>query len=145
MAGPAPRLLLAALVACLALSGCTIESPLAVRRVWADYNTLRAPAVYYQKTSRVPIDSARVRELRWQYNAGPDDPGSISPVPPTRIVTSGHDAASQSPAAGPFTPLPPQPGKLDTPTPAPPAAPVAGQPPDSNRTAQSRDAWRFIH
>jgi hypothetical protein len=145
MSRPVSRLLRAVLVAaCLAVTGCTIESPLAVRRVWADYNTLCAPAVYYQTTSRVPIDSARVRELRWLYNAGPDDPDAISPVPPTRILTSRTDGAMKVPAAQ-STPLPPQPGKMDVPNPSVPTGPVAGQPPDSSRTALSRDAWRFIH
>jgi hypothetical protein len=144
MSGSIDRIPLAAFaVAAMTVGGCTIESPLAVRRVWADYNTLRTPAIYYEKTSRVPMDSARVRELRWIYNAGPHETGLVlMPGAIERPAAIGTPAsrASGSPS------LPPRPDNTEQPGSAPPSAgPVAAPPPDPGRTAQSRDAWRFIH
>jgi hypothetical protein len=146
MSGSAYRVLAAAsAVVAVTVSGCTIESPLAVRRCWADYNTLRADAVIYETTSRVPLDSARVRELRWMYNAGPHEPGRMILLPVVKKPVAGTNSASAS-ASTTVSPLPPPPVKLDAPdSTAPPAGPVAAQPPDAERTAQSHDAWRFIH
>jgi hypothetical protein len=147
MSGSIDRIPLAAFaVAAMTVGGCTIESPLAVRRVWADYNTLRTPAIYYEKTSRVPMDSARVRELRWIYNAGPHETGGMTLLPVSSKPSAAMSSAAAPSSASQSSPLPPRPGTMQTPdVPAPPAGPVAAQPPDPGRTARSSDAWRFIH
>jgi len=66
----------------LLLAGCVIESPLALRKFWADYNTLNSPAVFYDKISHMPPSSAQVKELRWMYNMGPHEVGPHSLIPP---------------------------------------------------------------
>ncbi|MFQ5730824.1 MAG: hypothetical protein ACE5KM_02595 [Planctomycetaceae bacterium] len=147
---------------CAALTGCTIESPLSVRRVWADFNTLRMPAVYYDKVSHVPMDAARVRELRWMYNKGPHELGPYSLIPPPRglqptpaptespndsdvapPLPKGGKPLPQSPAGrspgGP--PLPPLPGQLNLPR---STGPVADRRKRRSRTTQVPGAWRFL-
>ena len=151
------RLLIAIMpAACAVLGGCALETKLAVHRVWCDYNTLRTPAMYYERTSREPMDSARVREIRWLYNAGPDKPGTISLTPKPKPLPAGTPVgpvipggtvppSNAAPPAEKTAPLPPRPEALQTPAPVNPKSPVAAQPPDANRTAEARDAWRFIH
>lgn len=147
MSGCRDQLLVAVSVSAVVMvSGCKIETPLAVHRMWADYNTLGALAAYCETTSRVPMDSARVRELRWEYNMGPDKAGDLILVPVAKtppVVTSNAPVPASTSGS---SSLPPEPGKMKPP-PAPAAStgPVATQPPDPGRTALARDAWRFIH
>lgn len=138
------------------LSGCTIESPLSVRRFWADYNTLRTPAMYYDKVTRVPLDSARVRELRWMYNKGPHDLGPYSLIPETSPASQhapklqGSNVVPPLPRDGPMLPptpsgrsgdppLPPLPRKLQSPGSSSPVA--EGTP---RRVVRNPGAWRFV-
>ena len=37
---------------------------LSIRRVWMDYNTLKTPALYYDKITHLPPDSVQVKEMR---------------------------------------------------------------------------------
>ena len=129
--------------ASITTAGCVVESPLSVRRVWADFNTLNTPAVYYEKVSHLPMDSARVKELRWMYNAGPHEtgPNSLIPAPKGTYprVTSARSGTTNQPPLMPPTLIPiPKPSSETQ-------APIAIKEPRTDRTARRGGAWRFIH
>ncbi len=152
------------------LTGCALESPLSIRRVWGDYNTLKTPAVYYDKISHLPPDSVYAKEMRWMYNKGPHevganslipDPQGVTPLPapysPIKSPSTGDSAAPvplpQTPIGpGSVTPpIPPLPSKTQIPTsPGTTSGPIAGRKTAPIRTAPIRTAqpggtWRFIY
>ena len=69
----------------LAMSSCccTEQGNHAVRKVWADYNTLRCPAFYLEQEDHLPYPAAQVGYYRWMYDK---DPGHqlacLGPIPP---------------------------------------------------------------
>lgn len=159
----------------LTSGGCVLETPLAVRRVWIDYNTLRAPAFYYDKITHEPPHAAQVKETRWMYNRGPHEIGPHSLIPPPQGMAP-LPAGEPPLNAGPPPPLPEPPAAegFDSegfaPEHRPPSGPDAGTPdvetlpppplpaePESRRTirqpaatapprsARRSDRWRFIH
>lgn len=140
------------------LSGCALESPLSVRRVWADYNTLKTPAIYYDKISHLPPDSVRVKEMQWMYNKGPHELGRYSlipdpegstpvPGPPSLIKPPPTNVAPPVPLPKSLNgdsltpPVPPMPGEMKTPT---TSGPVADRSLVPERTARQNVEWRFI-
>lgn len=149
----------------LATSGCVLETPLAVRRVWFDYNTLRAPAFFYDKITHEPPHAAKVKEMRWLYGRGPHSiwpaplippPRGLAPLPAKELPIGEIPSPGPSPGAAvpeprevPQMPVPPAPrGPASAPRPksSPPAGekpPVASQP--VPRTARSNGLWRFVH
>jgi hypothetical protein len=62
---------------------CTERSNHAVRKMWADYNTLRCPAFYLEQEDHLPYPAAQVGYYRWMYDK---DPGHqlacLGPIPP---------------------------------------------------------------
>lgn len=99
-------------------AGCVLETPLAVRRVWFDYNTLRAPAFYYDKITHEPPHAAQVKEMRWMYNRGPHEVGPHGLIPPPEGMAP-LPAGDPPLNAGPPPPLLPPPN---------PATPKIGPP-----------------
>ena len=81
----------------LAMSSCacTERSNHAVRKMWADYNTLRCPAFYLEQEDHLPYPAAQVGYYRWMYDK---DPGHqlacLGPIPPR--------------TCGPCDPVPPR-------------------------------------
>lgn len=142
------------------LTGCALESPLSIRRVWGDYNTLKTPALFYDTITHLPPDSLRVNEWRWMYNKGPHelsphplipDPQGVTPLPGSHdetVPVGRHELGPpvpQPPSAVPpdnhTTPAPPLPGKAGI---APSSGPVAERALPM-RTARPDGTWRFIH
>lgn len=87
-------------------------------RIWADYNTLRAPALFVEQMSHRPYDPIRVVREHVLYNKPPDPPPT-SP-PPAGTITPGmsveHTVAEHKPGlqvadpiliSPPFAPSPP--------------------------------------
>jgi hypothetical protein len=72
-------------VSLLAMSSCscTERGNHAVRRMWVDYNTLRAPAFYVEQDDHLPYPATQVGYYRWMYDK---DPGHqlacLGPIPP---------------------------------------------------------------
>jgi hypothetical protein len=64
-------------------SGCVHRGVHSVHRWWADYNTLRAPALYFEQVDHLPYHAAHVGYFRWMYDR---DPGHqlacLGPPPP---------------------------------------------------------------
>lgn len=62
---------------------CTERGNHAVRKMWADYNTLRSPAFYLEQEDHLPYPAAQVAYYRWMYDK---DPGHqlacLGPIPP---------------------------------------------------------------
>ena len=52
--------------------GCVYQGRLSIRRVWADFNTLNEPALFYEKIDHFPYHAAEVDHFRWMYNQGPN-------------------------------------------------------------------------
>ncbi len=74
----------------LAMSSCccTEQGNHSVRKVWADYNTLRCPAFYLEQEDHLPYPAAQVGYYRWMYDK---DPGHqlacLGPIPPRTCRT----------------------------------------------------------
>ena len=51
-------------------TGCAISDEHRVLRVWADYNTLKTPALFIEETDHLPYHALRIKHYRWMYNAG---------------------------------------------------------------------------
>jgi hypothetical protein len=74
----------------LAMSSCccTEQGNHAVRKMWADYNTLRCPAFYLEQEDHLPYPAAQVAYYRWMYDK---DPGHqlacLGKVPPRTCRT----------------------------------------------------------
>ena len=62
---------------------CTEQGNHSVRKMWADYNTLRCPAFYLEQEDHLPYPAAQVGYYRWMYDK---DPGHqlacLGPIPP---------------------------------------------------------------
>jgi hypothetical protein len=67
---------------------CTEQANHSVRKVWADYNTLRCPAFYLEQEDHLPYPAAKVGYYRWMYDK---DPGHqmacLGPIPPKACRT----------------------------------------------------------
>jgi hypothetical protein len=50
---------------------CTERGPHAVRKAWADYNTLQYPALYLEQEDHLPYPAAQVAHYRWMYDKDP--------------------------------------------------------------------------
>jgi hypothetical protein len=142
-------LLLIGLAAVFCGSGCVYRNGLSTYRVWADYNTLKTPALFIEETDHLPYHTPRVERFRWMYNfdtvaqrhgsvysAGAFVPSQRNP--PTREFSV--PAPGVLPAENYLTPnmqIPPLPSQLpqqlksidDRPTRAPtPAIPIPQSP-----------------
>jgi hypothetical protein len=67
-AGPRTFLLCGLLVGCFS-SGCAFSGDHRILRLWADYNTLKTPALFIEETDHLPYHASRVKHYRWMYNA----------------------------------------------------------------------------
>ncbi len=69
----------------MTMSSCcfTEQGNHAVRKMWCDYNTLRAPAFYLEQEDHLPYPAPQVGYYRWMYDK---DPGHqlacLGPIPP---------------------------------------------------------------
>jgi hypothetical protein len=79
--------LIAAVLFVAASSCCEQQFNHSVRRVWADYNTFRAPALSFEQFDHLPYPAAQVGYYRWMYDK---DPGHqlacLGPVPQPTCV-----------------------------------------------------------
>jgi hypothetical protein len=55
----------------LAASGCAHQRENSIVRWWADYNTLKHPALFFELIDHKPYRSVRVGSSRWMYNQNP--------------------------------------------------------------------------
>lgn len=62
-------LLLAAAV--LSQQGCVHRKRYSLSSFWIDYNTLRAPAIFFQKREHFPYKATQVSLFHWQYGVTP--------------------------------------------------------------------------
>ncbi len=71
----------------VALSSCSLaeRGNHAIRRVWVDYNSLRACALYLEQDDHLPYTAPKVGYYRWMYDKDPGHQlaclGAIPPVP----------------------------------------------------------------
>ena len=63
--------------------GCVYQGRLSIRRVWADFNTLNEPALFYEKIDHFPSHAVKVDHFRWMYNKGPN------PRVPYQVIPEG--------------------------------------------------------
>src|ERR1700722_16803054 len=81
------------------MSSCcfTEQGNHAVRKMWCDYNTLRAPAFYLEQEDHLPYPAAQVGYYRWMYDKDPGHQlaclGQIPPrtCPPCDRVPAGNE------------------------------------------------------
>jgi hypothetical protein len=61
------------LMSLLGMSSCaaTEWGPHSICRAWADYNTLRAPALYLEQNDHLPYPATQVGYYRWMYDKDP--------------------------------------------------------------------------
>ena len=61
------------LTSLFAMSSCAVtdRGPHSVCRAWADYNTLRAPALYLEQDDHLPYPATQVGYYRWMYDKDP--------------------------------------------------------------------------
>ena len=55
----------------LAASGCAHQRENSIVRCWADYNTLKHLALFFELVDHMPYRSVRVGSFRWMYNQNP--------------------------------------------------------------------------
>ena len=79
--------------------GCVYQGRLSIRRVWADFNTLNEPALFYEKIDHFPYRAAKVDHFRWMYNKGPN-PRVPYQVIPEGALDEAFDPQSEIPAFG---------------------------------------------
>jgi hypothetical protein len=78
------------LTSLFAMSSCSVSDrgPHSVCRAWADYNTLRAPALYLEQDDHLPYPATQVGYYRWMYDK---DPGHqyacLGAIPPRTCPT----------------------------------------------------------
>lgn len=130
--------------------GCTYQGRLSMRRVWADFNTLSAPALYYEKLDHFPYHAAKVDQYRWMYNMGPsprvpyqeipewalDEQGVIVEEYETLPPMDAVPGTESSPRSHPQQMMPrvtpngtTEPVRLSVPEPAKGATPIEDRPP----------------
>ncbi len=94
-------LLLCASLATLSSCALTEWGNHSVRMAWADYNTLRAPALYVEQVDHLPYTAPKVGYYRWMYDK---DPGHqmacLGPVRPP--VCRNCDPQAVPPGDEPF-------------------------------------------
>ncbi|GAB4139028.1 MAG: hypothetical protein Tsb009_07690 [Planctomycetaceae bacterium] len=149
------------------LSGCVIEGPLSVRRIWMDKNTLNTPALYYDKIHHLPMSSPKVKQLRWMYGHPPmrtDLPNAPELIYADHNNEATHQPLMLEPPTAPLPPLP-GPGHEESLPPLPPentddkprapskfrefSGPTAANPQPIRQRAAERisnisDGWRFL-
>lgn len=65
-------ILLLLCAAMISLQGCFVRRErYTLASMWADYNTLRAPAIFFQKQEHMPYKATQVSYLQWQYGVTP--------------------------------------------------------------------------
>ena len=70
--------------------GCVYQGRLSIRRVWADFNTLNEPALFYEKIDHFPYHAAKVDHFRWMYNQGPNPRVPYQVIPEGALEESIH-------------------------------------------------------
>jgi hypothetical protein len=80
----------ALLASLLAMSSCaaTDRGPHSICRAWADYNTLRAPAVYLERDDHLPYPATQVGYYRWMYNKDPGHQFACLGAIPPRVCAN---------------------------------------------------------
>lgn len=63
--------LLLLIVAVLSQQGCVHRKRYSLASFWIDYNTLRAPAIFFQKREHFPYKASQVSLFHWQYGVTP--------------------------------------------------------------------------
>lgn len=53
------------------LQGCVHVKRFSLANMWADYNTLRAPAIFFEKREHAPYKAEQVSLFHWQYGVTP--------------------------------------------------------------------------
>jgi hypothetical protein len=82
------------------MSSCcfTEQGNHAVRKMWCDYNTLRAPAFYLEQEDHLPYPAPQVGYYRWMYDK---DPGHqlacLGPIPPRTCAPCDRVPAGNEP------------------------------------------------
>lgn len=70
---------------------CSEQCNHSVRKMWCDYNTLRAPAFYLEQDDHLPYPAPQVGYYRWMYDK---DPGHqlacLGPIPPRTCPPCDH-------------------------------------------------------
>ncbi|QDU07545.1 hypothetical protein [Gimesia aquarii] len=65
-------ILLLLCTAMISLQGCLVRRErYSLASMWADYNTLRAPAIFLQKQEHMPYKARQVSYFHWQYGVTP--------------------------------------------------------------------------
>lgn len=126
----------------LSICGCVFEGPSSVRRVWCDYNTLKTPAIYYEKIHHAPQRSHRVKQMRWMYGYVPWSPemfpaGAISS--PTVSEPSGELLPVPSPPISS-----PQQQPVPVPTEQPVPSPQSKRMKVKSPRTANNGSWRFL-
>lgn len=57
--------------AVLSQQGCVHRKRYSLSSFWIDYNTLRAPAIFFQKREHFPYKASQVSLFHWQYGVTP--------------------------------------------------------------------------
>jgi hypothetical protein len=80
--------LIGALLFAASSSCCEQQWNHSVRRMWADYNTFRAPALSFEQVDHLPYPAAQVGYYRWMYDKDPGHQlaalGTVTP--PVHVV-----------------------------------------------------------
>ena len=64
-------MLLLLTVALLSQQGCVHRKKYSLSSMWMDYNTLRAPAIFFEKREHLPYKAHQVALFHWQYGVTP--------------------------------------------------------------------------
>ena len=152
------------LISCLFLiaasSGCYLRGEYGLTRIWCDYNTLGAPALFYEEVSDRSYDAVRMSHCRWmdvkQVGSGTvyqEGPVGEAATGISQFETGSSDprtldtpAGSKSPPPVPPVPLPEEfefvplnPDSSDVPRPLP-ALPIDVPAPPIEQPTADRDA-----
>lgn len=85
-------MLLLLTVALLSQQGCVHRKKYSLSSMWMDYNTLRAPAIFFEKREHFPYKADQVSLFHWQYGVTPGR--NVKYVRPDLV---GGNMASTSP------------------------------------------------
>ena len=83
----------------MCMVGCVYQGRLSIRRIWADFNTLNEPALFYEKIDHFPYHAAKVDHFRWMYNQGPNPRVPYQVIPAGTLEEALH-SRSKVPAFG---------------------------------------------
>lgn len=64
-------MLLLLMAALLSQQGCVHRKKYSLSSMWIDYNTLRAPAIFFEKREHFPYKAHQVALFHWQYGVTP--------------------------------------------------------------------------